>query len=320
MRMQCEDNSRNTGTSIRRLLLSGVAAAMLATSSLAAHATNINLAVASNFYGVPPSNSAVTDLIAAFVAANPGAGYTVTVVDNGATATLASHITTGNTRGVDLFLAADVATPWQLYNSFATMITGAPFDYAIGYLAMLSGTTAYNVSCDTGSCGYDVSASYTSVAIATPTLAPYGQATKELLWNAYGIDLASPPVTIHYYTNITGPLTAVQAGTDPVGFIALSAVCSAGSYPTGSGITANFSAAAFNPNDVNASPIVDSHKPIGQGAIRVSIGTSRSGAQNTELEAFVAFIQDFTVATSSLTSNSPMMTVLKKYCYSAPHQ
>jgi hypothetical protein len=42
-------------------------------SSFAAHAedtqfwphkkTNINLAVASNFYGVPPSNSAITELI-----------------------------------------------------------------------------------------------------------------------------------------------------------------------------------------------------------------------------------------------------------------
>lgn len=29
---------------------------------------NINLAVASNFYGVPPSNSAITDLISAFEA------------------------------------------------------------------------------------------------------------------------------------------------------------------------------------------------------------------------------------------------------------
>jgi ABC-type glycerol-3-phosphate transport system substrate-binding protein len=63
--------------------------------------TNINLAVASNFYGLPPSNSAITDLINAFEAANPN--YTVTVVDNGATATLASHIIDGNRLKVDLF-------------------------------------------------------------------------------------------------------------------------------------------------------------------------------------------------------------------------
>ena len=74
--------------------------------------TNINLAVASNFYGVPPSNSAITDIINAFQAENPD--YAVTVVDNGATATLESHIINGNARRVDLFLAADTATPQDL--------------------------------------------------------------------------------------------------------------------------------------------------------------------------------------------------------------
>src|ERR1700737_4041199 len=87
----------------------GVAlAGILISSPFAAHAApNINLAVASNFFGVPPSNSAITDLINAFEIANPN--YTVTVVDNGATATLASHIISGNSLKVDLFLAADTA-------------------------------------------------------------------------------------------------------------------------------------------------------------------------------------------------------------------
>ena len=93
----------------KQLILVAASVAIVMASSCAAHAedtkTNINLAVASNFYGVPPSNSAITDLINAFEAANPN--YTVTVVDNGATATLAQHIIDGNTRGVDLFLAAD---------------------------------------------------------------------------------------------------------------------------------------------------------------------------------------------------------------------
>jgi hypothetical protein len=55
---------------------------------------NINLAVASNFYGIPPSNSAITDLINEFQAENPR--YTVTVTDNGATATLEANIINGN--------------------------------------------------------------------------------------------------------------------------------------------------------------------------------------------------------------------------------
>jgi ABC-type molybdate transport system substrate-binding protein len=100
-------------------MLGAASVAILMVSACAAHAedtqapphekTNITLAVASNFYGMPPDNSAITDLIHAFEMANPT--YTVTVVDNGATATLADHIINGNEREVDLFLAADTATP-----------------------------------------------------------------------------------------------------------------------------------------------------------------------------------------------------------------
>jgi len=102
----------------KQLILGAAAAAIVMASSFAAHAedttfphhkrhnkTNINLAVASNFYGNPPTSSAITDIIAAFEAANPR--YTVTVVDNGSTGSLADHIINGNERKVDLFLAAD---------------------------------------------------------------------------------------------------------------------------------------------------------------------------------------------------------------------
>ena len=86
----------------KQWMLGAASAAILMSFSLTVHAkTNINLAVASNFYGVPPSNSAITDVINAFMADNPN--YTVTVVDNGATATLASNIINGNTARVDLF-------------------------------------------------------------------------------------------------------------------------------------------------------------------------------------------------------------------------
>ena len=102
-----------------RQWIGGIASAtILMSSSFVAHAnsphakTNINLAVASNFYGFPPSNSAITDIINAFQMENPG--YTVTVVDNGATSTLEEHIINGNMLGVDLFLAADTATPLDL--------------------------------------------------------------------------------------------------------------------------------------------------------------------------------------------------------------
>jgi ABC-type glycerol-3-phosphate transport system substrate-binding protein len=115
----------------KRLMLVAASAAILMASSFAGHAgdtefppqknTNINLAVASNFYGVPPSNSAITDIINSFEMDNPG--YTVTVVDNGATATLESNIINGNSRRVDLFLAADTATPLDLLTNHFLLVT-----------------------------------------------------------------------------------------------------------------------------------------------------------------------------------------------------
>jgi ABC-type glycerol-3-phosphate transport system substrate-binding protein len=119
-----------SGRSVKQLLLGIGSSVFLASSLFTAYAadtatarkTNINLAVASNFYGLPPSNSAITDLIVAFEKANPK--YTVTVVDNGATATLADHIISGNKLGVDLFLAADTVTPFDLLtNHFKTVTT-----------------------------------------------------------------------------------------------------------------------------------------------------------------------------------------------------
>jgi hypothetical protein len=122
----------------KQLLLGVLSAARLMASPFAAHAgevthfpphekTNINLAVASNFYGVPPSNSAIADLINAFEAANPH--YTVTVVDNGATATLASRIINGNALKVDLFLAADTETPFDLLTKHFDLV--APYNSSL---------------------------------------------------------------------------------------------------------------------------------------------------------------------------------------------
>lgn len=143
----------------KQWMLGVASAAILMSFSLAAYAgsphasTNINLAVASNFFGFPPDNSAITDLINAFQAENPG--YTVTVVDNGATSTLEAHIINGNTLGVDLFLAADTATPLDLLNNHTNLVTpwnfppSSPklyiFNYAQGILAFLSNTPGVDV-------------------------------------------------------------------------------------------------------------------------------------------------------------------------------
>jgi len=310
----------------KQWLLGATLVAILMASSFAAHAgdtqfpphkkTNINLAVASNFYGVPPSNSAITDLINAFERANPH--YTVTVVDNGATATLASHIISGNTLKVDLFLAADTATLLDLLTNHFSLV--APynasftpplytFNYATGILALLSNTPGVDLSCETGTCGYD--SRYATVAIADPSLAPYGVAAQTVLTGRYGL---LPPLSsnslVHEYANITATYDAVIAQRDPVGFVAMSAICTNGSYPT-----SGTSALAYFAIESSSTPsvLINNYNPLTQAGI--AIRNHRTAAQHAELEAFVAYLTDFTTSPSP---DSPMITTLKKYCYSAP--
>jgi molybdate transport system substrate-binding protein len=329
----------------RQLLLGAAASAAILITSFTAHAgnsnypprpktTNINLAVASNFYGVPPSNSAITDIINAFEDENPN--YTVTVVDNGATSTLEMNIINGNKKKVDLFLAADTATPLDLhlnhfllvssYNSPGFSFNGISigssnnlisftpplyvFNYATGVLAFLSNTPGVDVTCDAGgTCGY--STVYSTVAIANPDLAPYGVAAQTVLTGRYGLlaPLSSNPA-VREYPNITATLNAVLAKTDPVGFVALSAICSNGQYPT-----QGTSALAYFSSEGGPTPgtIVNNYNPLTQAGIAIS--NRRTSAQNTELADFVAFMTDFTTSPSP---ESPMITTLKKYCYGAP--
>jgi ABC-type molybdate transport system substrate-binding protein len=204
-------------TQAKQLALSAATTAILVSSPLTAFAyggnspptgkmANINLAVASNFYGSPPSNSAIKDLINEFEAENPD--YTVTVTDNGATATLEQHIIDGNQYQVDLFLAADTATPLDLYTNHFKLV--APyntlsnpyhdwsngssftpplytFNYEQGILALFSDTPGVDVSCDAGgTCGYNPKV-YSTVAIADPSLAPYGVAAQSVLIGIYGL-------------------------------------------------------------------------------------------------------------------------------------
>jgi len=333
-------------------MLGVASAAVLMTISLAAYAggnnqkpppgktTNINLAVASNFYGVPPSNSAITDLINEFEAENPN--YTVTVTDNGATATLEAHIINGNQFKVDLFLAADTETPLDLYlnhfklvtpyntsnnssygssNNWSKGYSSTPplyiFNYATGVLALLSNTLGVDVSCDAGgTCGYDPNV-YKTVGIADPSLAPYGLASQSVLTGRYGL---TPPLcatpggnqSVHQpcYQNITAALNGVLNQEVPVGFVAMSAICSNGSYPT-----QGTSALAYFSIEGGSEPgtIVNNYNPLTQAGI--SIENHRTAAQDTELADFVAFLTDFT---SPPTPDSPMIATLKKYCYDAP--
>jgi molybdate transport system substrate-binding protein len=311
----------------KQWMLGVTSAAILVSSSFAADAgsphasTNINLAVASNFYGFPPANSAITDLINAFEAENPG--YTVTVVDNGATGDLENRIISGNSLGVDLFLAADTEHPLDLLTNHFNLVApynfppSSPklyiFNYAQGILALLSNTPGVDVSCDpTGSCGFAPPPTYTSVAIADPSLAPYGVAAQTVLTGRYDVGFPLPSY-VHKYPNITAAFNAVKNGTDPIGFVAMSAICSAGIYPTAGNGTSALAYFAIESTTTMPPMLVNNYNPLTQAGIAVK--SSRGSAQNTELQDFVDFLTDFTTSPSP---DSPMITTLKKFCYSAP--
>jgi molybdate transport system substrate-binding protein len=174
----------------------------------------------------------------------------------------------------------------------------------------LSNTPGVDLSCATGTCGYDPDV-YSTVAIADPSLAPYGVAAQTVLTGRYHLmpPLSSNPL-VHEYPNITAAYNAVIARTDPVGFVAMSAICSNGSYPT-----SGMSALAYFSIESSSTPgvLINNYNPLTQAGI--AIRNRRTAAQDTELEAFVAFLTDFTTSPSP---DSPMITTLKKYCYSAP--
>lgn len=289
---------------IKLLVQGGATAALLAASSLGAHAANINLAVASNFYiSGTVGNSPIADLIAAYLNSHPA--DTVTVVQNGATGTLETQITSGNALGVDLFLAADTAHPQDLVTRFPNLVVDDPFNYAIGTLVFWSNTTNVNVTCSAGSCGYNASV-YPKVAIADPSTAPYGVAANTVLTGRYS--LAAPlssNTLVSEFSNIDTTFAAVQNQSVTVGFVALSQICHNGSYPTSG------SALVYPPTDTSVSPVVFNYNPIVQAGIKIA--NTRTSDQETELSAFVAFLTDH-----STSPPSQMITTLTSYCYSVP--
>ena len=149
-------------------------------------------------------------------------------------------------------------------------------------------------------------------AIADPELAPYGVAAQSVLIGTYGL---APPLSsnsqVHEYPNITAAYNAVIAQTDPVGFVAMSAICLNGKYPT-----SGTSALAYFPvqaSSENPSMLTNSYSPLTQAGI--PIRQRRSEAQNDELSSFVAFLTDFT---SPPTPDPPMTATLKKYLLQRP--
>ena len=298
---------------MKQLMPAAASAALLISAGVEAHATTttINLAVASNFYGTNfPLTSAIGNIISSFVAANPS--YSVVVTQNGSSGTLENQITGGNALNVDLFLAADQSHPLDLYNNHPTLVDGIPFDYAVGTLAFWS---AGSVDVTPGYAGH----TYTSIAAATPTLAPYGEATLEYLQNQIGAT-TTYPATFVVYTNIDLVYAAVNAGTQPAGFVALSSICNNGAYPT-KGSVRVYPAGEFTPSSLPTSKNYSGAYSLTQGTYKnntnaiIQAGipvlrptaSPRTTGQETELQAFISYL-----------SSSSTTSTLKKYCYAGP--
>src|SRR5262249_54355387 len=153
---------------------------------------------------------------------------------------------------------------------------------------------------------------YKSVAIADPNLAPYGVAAQTVLTGRYDVGFPLPSY-VHKYPNITQTFNAVINRTDPIGFVAMSAICSSGTYPTSGNGTSALAYFAIESTNTTPPTLVNNYNPLTQAGI--AIKNPRGAAQNTELQAFVDFLTDFTTSPSE---DSPMIATLKKFCYSAP--
>jgi len=291
------------------------AAMLLSAGSEAVATTTINLAVASNFYGTTsgfPTTSPIGNIISSFVAANPS--YSVVVVQNGSSGSLESQITSsGNSLNVDLFLSADTAKPFDLYTNYAAKIEGIPFTYAIGTLAFWSNTSGVDATQ-----GY-LAGGYTSVAVADPTKAPYGEATLELLENQF--TASTFPATFVSYTNIDAVYSAVSTGAVPVGFIAASAICNSNKFPNPPGTAQSvrlYPAIEFvyyRGTSSSQGTVKTNYNAILQGAIRVNRSSTGGGSYPTYRDAGTEAA--LTAFVNYLTSTSVAAT-LSKYCYMAP--
>ena len=141
------------------------------------------------------------------------------------------------------------------------------FNYAQGILALLTNIRGVDLSCETGTCGYDPRV-YRKVAIADPSLAPYGVAAQTVLTGRYGL---MPPLSsnslVQEYPNITAAYNAVIAQQDPVESVAMSAICSDGKYPTsGTSVLAYFTIEIIPDSP---SVLVNNYNPLTQAGIAV---------------------------------------------------
>jgi molybdate transport system substrate-binding protein len=272
-------------------------------SSLSAHATTtIKIAAAANLT-VP-----LATIIANFKSANPGYDVTAVYDSSGVLEAQINGTCAGgcsaNAPGYDLYLAADVDHPKDLIDNYSGSVYSYDsgktlINYAIGTLVLYSNTTGVNVSSGLPS-------GWSHVAIAVPSAAPYGKAAAQVLDRVYGIH-SLPDPKVDQYSNITNTYNAVQNGSPPselYGFVALSQVCTqCNTSPVFTGTSHQVIASGPSTYD-----------EIVQGGVQVA--RSRSGAEQTELDAFVQFLTGKDYSYSAVSPNGT--ATLLYYGYTLP--
>ncbi len=193
-----------------------LAAALLALlCACAAHAAEVQVAVAANFAG--PMKVLAADF-------EKASGHKV-VFTTGATGKFYAQIRAG--APFDVFLAADDETPARLDREGAT-VAGSRFTYAIGKLVLWSPKPDYVDAKG------DVlrRARFAHLAVAAPKLAPYGAAAVETL-DKLGL-LATLEAKFVQGESIGQTFGFVASGNAELGFVALSQVQEDGKLKSGS--------------------------------------------------------------------------------------
>ncbi len=181
-----------------------------------AHAADVHVAVAANFAGP------LARIGEAFTAAT---GH-VLKVSPGPTGKFYTQITQGGAP-FEVLIAADDETPRKLVaEGFA--VPGSNFTYAIGQLVLWSAQP--RLVDDQGA--VLASDKYAKLAIANPTVAPYGAAAMEVLKARGLVDKATPRLVTG--DSIAQAYQFVQSGNAEIGFVALSQVMVPGKPVTGS--------------------------------------------------------------------------------------
>ena len=195
--------------------LSAVGAILALFLVVAAHADEINVAVAANF------SEPMHDLAADF-AKDTGHQAKLTF---GSSGKIFAQISNGAPFGV--FLSADQTKPAAL-EAAGLAVLGSRFTYSIGALALWSAKVGWVD--DQGA--VLTGGQFNKLAIANPKLAPYGQAAEEVLTGMGLFNLVAPKLV--QGENIAQTYQFVHSGNADLGFVALSQVMKGGKVTSGS--------------------------------------------------------------------------------------